>query len=105
MVFGFLLVPGNYRLFWPACRLLHLKARFARRDAWLTAALLAGAAVPVQAQPPWATTQAAGPVAPTAATLNGMATARGYPTAAWFEWGSDGSYGQVTTLTNIGISG
>jgi hypothetical protein len=34
-----------------------------------------------------------------------MATARGTPAAAWFEWGTDKNYGFVTVLTNIGSSG
>jgi len=33
-----------------------------------------------------------------------MAVARGYATAAWFEWGGDAGYGYVTTPTNIGTS-
>lgn len=82
-----------------------LKLRFARRATWLGAALLTLAASPAHSQSPWVATQVAGPVGQAGATLNGMATARGYSTAAWFEWGGNASYGYVTTLTNIGTSG
>jgi len=56
------------------------------------------------AQAPYAHTQMPGPVGPTNATLNGMATARGYATTAWFEWGTDTTYGQTTTPAEIGSS-
>jgi len=72
---------------------------------WVSVTLLSLAACPVQAQSPWVTTQAPGPVGPASATLNGMATARGYSTVAWFEWGSDATYGSVTTVANIGGGG
>jgi alpha-tubulin suppressor-like RCC1 family protein/O-glycosyl hydrolase len=39
-----------------------------------------------------------------AATLNGSAAANGLNTAAWFEWGTNTSYGQRTASTNIGQS-
>ena len=51
---------------------------------------------------PYAFTQAAGPVTATNAILNGMVTPRGLPTTAWFEWGTDDSYGQVTSPINAG---
>lgn len=82
-----------------------LKTKFAWLTPWLGAALLTLAAPPAHSQSPWVATQAAGPVGQAGVTLNGMATARGYATAAWFEWGGDASYGYVTTLTNIGTSG
>jgi hypothetical protein len=43
-------------------------------------------------------------VGPAAATLNGMATARGYSTAAWFEWGPNAGYGNTTPSTDIGTN-
>jgi hypothetical protein len=58
-----------------------------------------------RAQAPYATTQAAGPIAPSSATLNGMATPRGQSTAAWFEWGPDANYGQTTTPVDVGSGG
>jgi len=51
---------------------------------------------------PYAFTQAAGPLTVTNATLNGMVTPRGLPTTAWFEWGTDDSYGQVTSPVDAG---
>jgi alpha-tubulin suppressor-like RCC1 family protein len=54
------------------------------------------------AQVPASFTQAAGPIGSTNATLNGMAVPNGMPTEAWFEWGTDSSYGQLTAPTNIG---
>src|SRR2546423_13820434 len=49
-----------------------------------------------QAQAPYAKTQLAAPVRATTATLNGMAVPRGQPTFAWFEWGTNTAYGNVT---------
>src|SRR5262249_34704176 len=71
---------------------------------WLAAVLVVLGTARTYAQSPWAATQAAGPVGPAAATFHGMATARGAPTAAWFERGTDTSYGSVTTPTDIGSS-
>ena len=51
---------------------------------------------------PYAATQAPGPVMETSATLNGMATPNGLPTQAWFEWGTNTSYGQVTSPVDVG---
>jgi len=69
----------------------------------LAVALWIGAPVGMQllAQP-YAATQAAGPITETAATLNGMATPNGVPTVAWFEWGTDTSYGHVTDAVDVG---
>ena len=75
------------------------------RGVWGFVVLFALVAMPVYGQLPWAATQRAGPVSQASATVNGMVTARGSSTAAWFEWGGDLSYGAVTTLTNIGTSG
>jgi hypothetical protein len=54
------------------------------------------------AQAPHAKTQVAGPVRATTATLNGMAVPRGTVTTAWFEWGTDRTYGSSTSPQNIG---
>jgi hypothetical protein len=81
------------------------KLKFGRKGTFLAAVLLTLAAASAYSQSPWAATQPAGPVALSGATLNGMATARGHSTAAWFEWGGDASYGHATALTNIGTSG
>jgi alpha-tubulin suppressor-like RCC1 family protein len=51
---------------------------------------------------PWSATQAAGPVDETGATLNGMVTPNGQPTTAWFEWGTNVSYGQLTRMMDSG---
>jgi alpha-tubulin suppressor-like RCC1 family protein len=75
------------------------------RAAWLGAVLLTICAASGHSQLAWVSTQPAGPVGLTAANLNGMATARGNSTDAWFEWGADTGYGNVTAVTNIGSSG
>jgi hypothetical protein len=54
------------------------------------------------AQVPYVKTQVAGPVRATTATLNGMAVPRSNATVAWFEWGTDTSYGNVTPSQSIG---
>jgi hypothetical protein len=36
------------------------------------------------------------------ARLNGTVTPNGYPTAAWFEWGTSTSYGNLTAVTSMG---
>lgn len=76
-----------------------------RSGFWLATAVLTFASSLAYSQLPWSTTQPAGPIAASSATLNGMATARGTPAAAWFEWGMDTNYGFMTALTNIGSSG
>jgi alpha-tubulin suppressor-like RCC1 family protein len=43
-----------------------------------------------------AATLPAGPIATDRATLNGMILAGGLPTSVWFEWGTNGTYGQTT---------
>jgi alpha-tubulin suppressor-like RCC1 family protein len=55
-----------------------------------------------QAVAPFAQTQAAGPVTDTSAMLNGMVVPNGLPTVAWFEWGTNGNYGQTTAPLNAG---
>src|SRR5262245_36720182 len=42
---------------------------------------------------PVAVTQPADQFMPGSARLNGLANPRGWPTAAWFEWGTDTNYG------------
>jgi subtilisin-like proprotein convertase family protein len=51
---------------------------------------------------PFAFTQPATLVSGTSAQLNGMATPNGFPTYAWFEWGTNTLYGNQTTITSIG---
>jgi hypothetical protein len=63
------------------------------------------AAISSPAQVPWAATQPAAPVGPSSAMLNGMATPRGLPTTAWFEWGSDANYNQATSPVDVGSGG
>ncbi len=69
----------------------------------LSAAVLVLLTIPVPAAtPPFAQTQTAGPVAVTNATLNGMVVPNGLPTTAWFEWGTNGSYGLTSSPVNAG---
>lgn len=51
---------------------------------------------------PFAATQPAFRITKTTATLNGMALPNGEPTLAWFEWGTNTSYGQIAGTTNVG---
>ncbi len=51
---------------------------------------------------PFAATQPPSLVGQTNATLNGMATPRGYPTLAWFEWGTNTTYGNATAPMDLG---
>jgi alpha-tubulin suppressor-like RCC1 family protein len=51
---------------------------------------------------PYAHTQAAGPITTTNATLNGMVVPNGANTVAWFEWGTNSSYGQTTVPVSVG---
>jgi alpha-tubulin suppressor-like RCC1 family protein len=52
----------------------------------------------VSTQQPWAT-------ATNAATLNGMVLPNGFPTVAWYEWGTNSSYGQATAPVDLGDGG
>jgi alpha-tubulin suppressor-like RCC1 family protein len=62
-----------------------------------------GLPVSVRAQSaPYAHTQAAGPISSTNATLNGMVVPNGNDTVAWFEWGTNNTYGGVTAAVNVG---
>ena len=51
---------------------------------------------------PYTATLPAQPVTLSDATFNGMVTANGFPTVAWFEWGTDFSYGSQTAPVNAG---
>jgi alpha-tubulin suppressor-like RCC1 family protein len=51
---------------------------------------------------PRAATQPAWRNGGSSAILNGMATPSGFPTAAWFEWGLDASYGQASSPVQVG---
>jgi hypothetical protein len=89
----------------PLCRRLARNGlRLLRFALVLLFPLLILAAATAHAQSPWSATQPAGPVGRISATLNGMATARGNMTTAWFEWGSDAGYGFTTMPTNVGSS-
>jgi alpha-tubulin suppressor-like RCC1 family protein len=83
---------------------MHSKLKIRLPGRWLVTLWLGAAAASASSQSPWVSTQAAGPVGPAVATLNGMATARGQDTAAWFEWGSDRNYGASTAPATIGSS-
>jgi hypothetical protein len=54
--------------------------------------------------PPFAFTQPAQGVTTTSARLNGMATPNGVPSVAWFEWGTDTTYGNQTAPFGVGSS-
>jgi subtilisin-like proprotein convertase family protein len=51
---------------------------------------------------PFVFTQPAQSVTGNSAQLNGMATPNGLPTTAWFEWGTNTSYGNQTPLVGVG---
>ena len=51
--------------------------------------------------PPAVTTLAASGVQFTNATLNATVNPNGLPTTAWFQWGADANYGQLTAVTNL----
>jgi hypothetical protein len=53
---------------------------------------------------PFAFTQPATAVTGTNAQLNGMATANGLPSTAWFQWGTSTAYGNQTSPVGIGTS-
>ncbi|HEU0038476.1 MAG TPA: hypothetical protein VFR76_04310, partial [Verrucomicrobiae bacterium] len=58
--------------------------------------------ISARALSPLAMTQQAGPVRATNATLTGMAVPRSTLTTAWFEWGTNTSYGNSTAPQTIG---
>ncbi len=51
---------------------------------------------------PYAATQNTSPITLTNAVLNGMAVPNGLPSVAWFEWGTNASLGNLSSLTNVG---
>ncbi len=53
-------------------------------------------------QLPVVTTLAADQLGPASAQLNGRANPRGWPTVAWFEWGTSSTYGNVTPPQAVG---
>lgn len=53
---------------------------------------------------PYVHTQIAAPITFASAQLNGMVSANGFPTMAWFEWGTSSAYGQVTAPMLVGTS-
>ena len=62
----------------------------------------APAAVTVNILPSYATSQPATLISSDAATFNGMVTANGFPSSAWFDWGTNSNYGQRTDAVNVG---
>ena len=52
--------------------------------------------------PPALVTLSATAVTRTNATLNGMVNPNGYPTTAWFQWGTTTNYGYLTPVTGMG---
>jgi hypothetical protein len=70
-----------------------------------SALLAIGATILGQIQAaPYATTQFASTVTGTDALLRGMVTPNGADTTAWFEWGTNTSYGNQTAPTRVGDS-
>jgi hypothetical protein len=55
-----------------------------------------------QPPPPGAWTLSAGSITTNSATLNGTVNPNGYATAAWFQWGTTTSYGNLTAATDMG---
>jgi len=53
---------------------------------------------------PFVATLPAQPVTRTNATLTGMVTPNGFLTVAWFEWGTNSSYGATTVPVNAGAA-
>ena len=41
-------------------------------------------------------------ITPTSATLNGTVNPNGWPTTAWFQWGTTTNYGNLTSVTDLG---
>lgn len=57
---------------------------------------------PIPPAAPYANTLAASSIQTNQASLNGFATPNGLPATAWFEWGTNTSYGQSTTPQIVG---
>ena len=55
-----------------------------------------------QSQSPGVWTLSASPITPTGATLNGTVNPNGWPTTAWFQWGTTANYGNLTSVTDVG---
>jgi subtilisin-like proprotein convertase family protein len=53
---------------------------------------------------PFAFTEPATQATGASAQLNGMATPNGFPTTAWFQWGTSQAYGNNTTPVDVGAS-
>src|SRR6185503_14809125 len=53
-------------------------------------------------QLPVVTTLAAVPLSTTSARLRGQVNPHGWPTAAWFEWGTDTNYGNLIGMQDVG---
>ena len=68
----------------------------------LAAAAVISSAAPAPVAPPLAFTQPAIAVTSANAVLTGMATPNGKATTAWFQWGYDTNYGNVTLPINAG---
>jgi hypothetical protein len=56
------------------------------------------------ALPPSVVTLAPGSVSLTGATLDGTVNPNGLPATAWFRWGTDTNYGNVTATTNLAVT-
>src|SRR4051812_28391143 len=72
---------------------------------WQCFAILAASAVissATPANPPLAFTQSAIAITSANANLTGMVTPNGQATTAWFKWGADTNYGNVTLPINAG---
>ena len=52
--------------------------------------------------PPEAWTLSASTITTTGATLNGTVNPNGWPTTAWFQWGTTTNYGNLTPATDMG---
>src|ERR1019366_8898213 len=52
--------------------------------------------------PPQVSTLPARAVSTNSATLNGTVNPNGWPTTAWFQWGTTTNYGNLTSVTNLG---
>jgi alpha-tubulin suppressor-like RCC1 family protein len=63
-----------------------------------TVALVGFAETPfIHTQQPW-------PISTTSVALNGMIAPNGLTTTAWFEWGTNGNYDQITSPASVGNS-
>jgi hypothetical protein len=52
--------------------------------------------------PPQVSTLPATGVSTNSATLNGTVNPNGWPTTAWFQWGTTANYGNLTSVANVG---